>query len=80
MILMPQIFDVTVNENARYKRNELEFYVCIASLSSLNAWYIVLYNLCSPVMEEIKTIHLFIHSFIPGGCFTLILYSSYSFC
>ena len=27
MILMPQIFDVTANENARYKRNELEFYI-----------------------------------------------------
>ena len=26
MILMPQIFDVTTNENARYKRNELEYY------------------------------------------------------
>ena len=25
MILMPQIFDVTANENARYKRNELEY-------------------------------------------------------
>ena len=25
MILMPQIFDVTANENACYKRNELEF-------------------------------------------------------
>ena len=24
MILMPQIADVTANENARYKRNELE--------------------------------------------------------
>ena len=24
MMLMPQIFDVTANENARYKRNELE--------------------------------------------------------
>ena len=24
MILMPQIFDVTANENARYKSNELE--------------------------------------------------------
>ena len=24
MILMPQIFDVTANENASYKRNELE--------------------------------------------------------
>ena len=22
---MPQIFDVTANENARYKRNELEY-------------------------------------------------------
>ena len=27
MILMPQIFDVTANENARYKRNELEISV-----------------------------------------------------
>ena len=26
MILMPQIFDITANENARYKRNELEYY------------------------------------------------------
>ena len=26
MILMPQILDVTANENARYKRNELELY------------------------------------------------------
>ena len=25
MILMSQIFDVKANENARYKRNELEF-------------------------------------------------------
>ena len=25
MILMPQIFDVIANENARYKRNELEW-------------------------------------------------------
>ena len=27
MILMPHIFDVTANENARYKRNELEFLI-----------------------------------------------------
>ena len=27
MILMPQIFDVTANENARYKGNELEFHI-----------------------------------------------------
>ena len=25
MILMPQIFNVIANENARYKRNELEY-------------------------------------------------------
>ena len=30
MILMPQIFDVTANENARYKRNELEFIITYA--------------------------------------------------
>ena len=29
MILMPQIFDVTANENACYKRNELECYINI---------------------------------------------------
>ena len=27
MILMPQIFDVIANENARYKRNELEWVI-----------------------------------------------------
>ena len=27
MILMPQIFDIIANENARYKRNELEYLV-----------------------------------------------------
>ena len=27
MILMPQIFNVTANENARYKRNELELFI-----------------------------------------------------
>ena len=26
---MPQIFDVTANENARYKRNELELHVTV---------------------------------------------------
>ena len=25
IILLPQIFEVTANENARYKRNELEY-------------------------------------------------------
>ena len=32
MILMPQIFDVTANENARYKRNELE--LCFGAIKS----------------------------------------------
>ena len=27
MILMPQIFDVIANENARYKRNKLEYLI-----------------------------------------------------
>ena len=34
MILMPQMFDVTANENARYKRNELEFYLTYLKLNS----------------------------------------------
>ena len=29
MILMPQIFDVTANENARYKRNEFELVILV---------------------------------------------------
>ena len=29
---MPQIFDVTANENARYKRNELEFDFCLGRI------------------------------------------------
>ena len=32
--LMPQIFDVTSNENARYKRNELEWLL----LNDYNSW------------------------------------------
>ena len=33
MILMPQIFDVTANENARYKRNEFEWLIMAATSS-----------------------------------------------
>ena len=36
MILMPQIFDVITNENARYKRNELE-----CSIHALNVRFIM---------------------------------------
>ena len=32
MILMPQIFDVTANENALYKRNELEYHFTVANV------------------------------------------------
>ena len=31
MILMLHIFEVTANENARYKRNELEYYISAPS-------------------------------------------------
>ena len=47
MILMPQILDVTANENARYKRNELECYIlegCSQSQVYFSAlWHIHLY-------------------------------------
>ena len=36
MILMPQIFDVTANENARYKRNELEYYLLVPSANQVS--------------------------------------------
>ena len=35
MILMPQIFHVTANENARYKCNELELHITKALLKYL---------------------------------------------
>ena len=40
MILMLQIFDVTANENARYKRNELELYIlaCKFFLGQVKLW------------------------------------------
>ena len=37
MILMPQIFDVTANENARYKRNELELNIAV---QTRRYWYL----------------------------------------
>ena len=40
MILMPQIFDIIANENARYKRNELElllYYVLLDNSTLKNA-------------------------------------------
>ena len=40
MILMPQIFDVTANENARYKRNELEF--LLVSIHISTTWWVSL--------------------------------------
>ena len=43
MILMLQIFDVTANENARYKRNELEL--------PINAWFWGYYALIAIARE-----------------------------
>ena len=36
MILMPQIFDVTANENAHYKCNELEYRLSLSLLHVLS--------------------------------------------
>ena len=55
MILMPQIFNVTANENVHYKRNELE---CLFSLS-LNA-----VHSSNPCMMNLKMVILFKDSFI----------------
>ena len=39
---MPQIFDVTANENARYKRNELELLIlAIAEFKFSHRWIIL---------------------------------------
>ena len=42
MILMPQIFNVTANENARYKRNELECQ--ISTLKQRHISTLILFN------------------------------------
>ena len=39
MILMPQIFDVIANENARYKRNELELNIKVIGNNILTSVY-----------------------------------------
>ena len=40
MILMPQNFDVTANENTRYKHNELDFVLSVVLLDiDLNFLY-----------------------------------------
>ena len=53
MILMPQIFKVIANENARYKRNELEM---------LFAFFVFLTN---QRVQEIETKH-YIHQCLLG--------------
>ena len=46
MILMPQIFDDTTNENARYKRNELEL-LFMLTFYQPDEFYVVLYVVLS---------------------------------
>ena len=51
MILMPQIFDVTANENARYKRNKLEYKIApsmksLMSVSMCDNFFIIFIFLC----------------------------------
>ena len=45
MIFMPQIFDVTANENARYKRNELELIVRASNQLAVRQKYFILVNM-----------------------------------
>ena len=56
MILMLQIFDVTANENARYKRNELEWYFSVSHTFTIKA---TSDNICviSALKLEINTIY-----------------------
>ena len=49
MILMPQIFDVIANENARYKRNELEFSFSVIYMTA---------QLCRRIEEAVPTVGL----------------------
>ena len=62
MILMPQIFDVTANENARYKRNELEWLLNVTCSLSLLVFNVtcnevsVIYvtpQMCRRIEEEV---------------------------
>ena len=56
MILMPQIFDVTANENACYKRNELELWNDVKGLVMRNAHmqYESPSSSCLKVMANVK--------------------------
>ena len=68
MILMPQIFDVTANENARNKRNELELsfddgwdssymtpiFACICQWS-LNTFESIYFNICFRLEQSLDT-------------------------
>ena len=53
MILKPQIFDAIANENARYKRNELEFQ--FRQLYTSNGW---LYTPSCRLYTSISIVHL----------------------
>ena len=55
--LMPQIFDVTANENARYKRNELEYPFCAkkALVIAITPSFYIIYPRCI----RAKTFRLF---------------------
>ena len=50
MILMPQMFDVTANENARSKRNELELSFIHPLLKYIN--YLLPYFICKCISRS----------------------------
>ena len=64
MILMPQIFDVTANENARYKRNELEYLLMLCphliytavNIPNSKSFFTLMYNL----IGQLYVMHLYI--------------------
>ena len=56
MILMPQIFNVIANENARYKRNELESTVIYFKISAPYRISLVVMNMWKlPIWFEINS-------------------------
>ena len=58
MILMPQIFDVIANENARYKRNELEYDLYVTfGLRSLLCEVETIGGQCCDTDDTLQTAH-----------------------
>ena len=76
MILMPQIFDVIANENACYKRNELEYDIAVIGSNRVKFTTTWLHNgIHAKHLIAMNTIytHIHIHDFVFLGLECLVI-------